>query len=115
MSRLEVVNGETRVVMKFARSIAPIQVAVFPLLKDERLVEKAKEVYESLKNKYAVEFDNKGNIGKMYRRQDEIGTPYCITIDHQSIEDGTVTLRDRDTMEQVRVKIEELESKLQLD
>jgi glycyl-tRNA synthetase len=108
----EEVNGETRVVMKFAKSIAPVQVAVFPLLKDETLVSKAKEVYQKLKDNYTVEFENKGNIGKMYRRQDEIGTPYCITIDHQTLEDGTVTLRDRDTMEQERVKVEEIESKL---
>lgn len=108
----EEVNGETRVVMKFNKSIAPVYVAVFPLLKDEQLVSKAREVYALLKPNFACEFENKGNIGKMYRRHDEIGTPYCITVDHQTLEDGTVTLRDRDTMQQERVKIEELESKL---
>jgi len=108
----EEVNGETRVVMKFDKSIAPVYVAVFPLLKDEQLVSKAKEVYALLRPNFTCEFENKGNIGKMYRRHDEIGTPYCVTIDHQTLEDGTVTLRDRDTMQQERVKIEELEGKL---
>lgn len=104
------VNGETRVFLKFKPEIAPYQYAVFPLLKNKPdLVAKAREVYESLKKKgVRVMFDDNGNIGKRYRRQDEIGTPYCITIDFDSLEDGTVTVRDRDTAEQKRVSIEEL-------
>lgn len=104
------VNGETRVFLKLKPEIAPYQYAVFPLLKNKPdLVSKAKEVYEILKNKGArVMFDDNGNIGKRYRRQDEIGTPHCITIDFDTLEDNTVTVRDRDTGEQKRVKIEEL-------
>jgi len=103
-------EGKSRVVMKFAPSVAPVKVAVFPLQKDEKLQEKAREVYEMLKVGLndVVEFDDSGNIGKRYRRHDEIGTPYCITVDYDSLEDNTVTVRDRDTMEQERVKVEEL-------
>jgi len=103
-------NGETRVFLKFKSEIAPYQYAVFPLLKNKPdLVAKAKEVYEQIKKSGArVIFDDNGNIGKRYRRQDEIGTPFCVTIDFDSLEDNTVTVRDRDTGEQKRVKIEEL-------
>lgn len=105
----EEVNGETRVVMKFPKHLAPIKVAVFPLLKNRpELVAKAREVYSSLKADFMCEFDDNGNVGKRYRRQDEIGTPFCITVDFDSLEDSAVTVRDRDTMKQDRVKIEEL-------
>mgnify|MGYP000271206777 CR=1 FL=1 len=105
-------NGEKRVYLKFKSSIAPIKVAVFPLLKNKPdLVAKAREVYEMIRKEIPqIMFDDNGNIGKRYRRQDEIGTPNCITIDFDTLEDDTVTLRDRDTGEQKRVKIEEIVS-----
>jgi glycyl-tRNA synthetase len=108
------VNGEKRVFLKLAKGLAPYMVAVSPLLKNKQeLVDKAKEVFIQLKKEIPnIVWDDNGNIGKRYRRQDEIGTPYCVTIDFQSLEDGTVTLRDRDTTEQKRVKIEELFSNI---
>ena len=107
----EEVDGEKRTVLKLAPSLAPIKIAVFPLLKNKPdLVNKAKEVFDQLKQDYMCEFDDNGNIGKRYRRQDEIGTPYCLTIDFDTLEDQTVTVRDRDTMEQNRIKIDELET-----
>lgn len=104
------VNGDKRVYMKFPEHLAPVKYAVSPLLKNKpELVAKAREVYEALKKKHgAVMWDDNGNIGKRYRRQDEIGTPHCVVIDFQTLEDGTVTVRDRDTTEQTRVSIEEL-------
>ena len=105
------VNGEKRVVMKFPEHLAPVKYAVSPLLKNKpELVEKAREVYALLKKKHgAVMWDDNGNIGKRYRRQDEIGTPYCVVIDFETIEgDGTVTIRNRDTTEQRRVSIDAL-------
>lgn len=102
-------DGSERVVMRFPKYLAPIKVAIFPLLKNKpELVAKAKEIYDSLKMDFMCEFDDNGNIGKRYRRQDEIGTPYCITVDFETLEDQSVTVRDRDTMEQKRFKIEEL-------
>lgn len=101
-------NGSTRTVMKFPKDIAPIKLAIFPLQKDENLQVKAQDLYKNFLGKISVEFDNSGNIGKMYRRQDEIGTPYCVTVDYQTLEDNTVTVRDRDTMEQNRVSINDL-------
>ncbi len=111
----EEVDGETRVVLKFDPRLAPIKVAIFPLLKNKpELVKKAEEVYADLSSEYMCEFDDNGNIGKRYRRQDEIGTPYCVTIDFDTIEkDNSVTVRDRDTMEQTRVKLEELKEYLE--
>lgn len=114
----EVGEGDTRVVLKFPRKLAPVQVAVFPLLKNKpELVVKAREVYDELKKTFRVEFDDNGNVGKRYRRQDEIGTPYCVTIDFDTLGQGegsdlkdTVTVRDRDTMGQERVRIGELKS-----
>jgi len=109
----EEVNGETRTVLKFPYSIAPVKVAIFPLVRNKpELVEKAKEIFNELKALYNCEFDDNGNVGKRYRRQDEIGTPYCITIDYDTLEKGDVTVRDRDTMKQERVKIDELEKYL---
>jgi glycyl-tRNA synthetase len=103
-------EADVRIVMKFPPKIAPIQIAVFPLLKNKPvLVEKAKEIFNTLKKTWACEFDDNGNVGKRYRRQDEIGTPYCLTVDFDTIEkDNTVTVRDRDTMQQERIKIEDL-------
>lgn len=103
-------NGETRVYLALPKHLAPIKFAVSPLLKNKpELVEKARQVYSALKKKYgAVMWDDNGNIGKRYRRQDEIGTPKCIVIDFQTLEDGTVTVRDRDTTEQQRVNIDEI-------
>ena len=106
----EETNGEKRVVLKIDPRIAPVKMAVSPLLKNKpELVEKAQEVYKKMKQKYgSVIWDDNGNIGKRYRRQDEIGTPKCVTIDFQTLEDDTVTVRDRDTTEQNRCKIDEL-------
>lgn len=104
-------GGEKRVYMKFSPKVAPVKIAVFPLLKNKPvLVEKAREVYMALKKEFgAVEFDDNGNIGKRYRRQDEIGTPFCVTVDFDTIEKGAgVTIRDRDTGKQERIAEAEL-------
>jgi glycyl-tRNA synthetase len=106
-------GGEKRIYLKFNPLVAPIKVAVFPLLKNKpQLVEKAREVYKTLKKEFgAVMFDDNGNIGKRYRRQDEIGTPFCVTIDFDTVEkDQCVTVRDRDTGKQERVEISKIES-----
>lgn len=98
-----------RLVLKLPKKLAPIKVAVFPLLKNKPdLVEKAREIFDLLKKDMMCEFDDNGNIGKRYRRQDEIGTPYCVTVDFESLEDGKVTVRDRDTGDQERVDIKDL-------
>jgi len=102
-------NGETRVVLRLKPELAPVKFAVFPLLKNKpELVDRAREVFLELSKKYPCEWDDNGNIGKRYRRQDEIGTPKCIVIDFETLEDDTVTVRDRDTTEQSRVAISEL-------
>ena len=104
-------NGEKRVYLALPEHLAPVKIAVSPLLKNKpELVEKAREVYTQLAkaNPGRVMWDDNGNIGKRYRRQDEIGTPHCVVIDFQTLEDGTVTVRERDTTEQRRVKVEEL-------
>ena len=101
-------EGE-RVVLKLPIKLAPYKVAIFPLLKNKpELVEKAKTIYLELKKDFTVAFDDRGNIGKRYYSQDEIGTPYCVTVDFQTLEDNTVTLRNRDTMAQERIKISDL-------
>jgi glycyl-tRNA synthetase len=107
---IDEVVGEQRHVLKLKPSLAPYKAAVFPLLKNKpELVDKAREVYAMLKKELgAVMWDDNGNIGKRYRRQDEIGTPHCITIDFQTLEDNTVTIRDRDTAEQTRTNIDEV-------
>ncbi len=106
----EEVDGEKRIILKLNKELAPIKAVVSPLLRNKpELVEKAKEVFEALSQTQMCEYDDNGNIGKRYRRADEIGVPKCITIDFQTLEDDTVTVRDRDTMEQVRVKIEDIE------
>ena len=108
------INDEKRIVLHFPPKLAPVKIAVFPLLQNKpKLVKKAREIYLSLKKNLAhfnglIKFDDNGNIGKRYRRQDEIGTPYCVTIDFDTLQDDTVTVRDRDTMKQERVKIKNL-------
>ncbi|MCR4274787.1 MAG: glycine--tRNA ligase [Candidatus Campbellbacteria bacterium] len=104
--REETVEGEVRVVLGLSASIAPYHMAVLPLMKKDGLSEKAQEVYKELSKNHRVLYDESGSIGKRYRRQDEIGTLLCITIDHQTLEDGTMTVRDRDTMKQERVTLE---------
>ena len=104
----EIAEGDTRTVLHLHPALAPFKVAVLPLSK--KLSEKAEEVYTQLSKKFMCDYDVAGSIGKRYRREDEIGTPYCVTVDFDTLEDNTVTVRDRDTMEQVRVKIDELEA-----
>jgi len=104
----EDVNGEIRVVLKFDKRIAPVKVAVLPLSKKEELSGPAKEIWKTLSKKMFVEYDDTQSIGKRYRRQDEIGTPYCVTVDFDTLNDNAVTVRDRDTMEQVRIPIADL-------
>ncbi len=107
----EIKPGEMRTVLKLHPRLAPYIAAVFPLLSNKpELVKKAREIYESLRKDFSVAWDERGNIGKRYRTQDEIGTPYCLTVDFDSLEDGLVTVRDRDTMQQERVKISDLNS-----
>jgi glycyl-tRNA synthetase len=117
MSEAYAEEGEgdnSRIVLKFPPVIAPVKVAVFPLLKNKpELVAKARELYESLKEEWKCEFDDNGNIGKRYRRQDEIGTPYCVTVDFDTLENAEVTVRDRDTMQQEKIKTENLINYLQ--
>ena len=103
----EIAEGDTRTVLHLHPALAPYKVAVLPLSK--KLSEKAEEVYSKLSKKFMCDYDAAGSIGKRYRREDEIGTPYCVTVDFDTLEDNTVTVRDRDTMEQVRVNINDLE------
>ncbi len=106
-------KGERRAVLKLDKRLAPVKAAIFPLLKNKpELVEKAKKIHDILKMKFMCEFDDNGNIGKRYRRQDEIGTPCCVTVDFETLSDNSVTVRDRDTMEQKRIAIEKLEEYL---
>lgn len=107
----EIAEGDVRTVLHLHPALAPYKVAVLPLSK--KLSEKAEEIYSSLSKKFMCDYDEAGSIGKRYRREDEIGTPYCVTIDFDTLEDNCVTIRDRDTMEQVRVKIDELEAWIQ--
>jgi glycyl-tRNA synthetase len=105
---------EARTVMRFAPCMAPVKVAVFPLLKNKPdLVSKARGVFEDLRSRWPAFYDQTGAIGRRYRRQDEVGTPYCVTIDFDTLDDDTVTIRDRDSMEQQRMKISELPAFLQ--
>ena len=99
-------NGDSRVVMHFHPAIAPYKVAILPLQKN--LSEKANEVYSVLAKNFMCTYDEAGSIGKRYRRQDEIGTPFCITVDFDTLENNSVTIRSRDTMEQIRLNIDEL-------
>ena len=106
----EEVNGEKRVVLKLKPELAPYRMAVSPLLKNKpELVNKAQDVYAMLRKEFGnVMWDDNGNIGKRYRRQDEIGTPFCITVDYETLGDGSVTARERDSMRQERVQADRL-------
>ncbi|MCW3023602.1 MAG: glycine--tRNA ligase [Conexibacter sp.] len=104
----EDLDGETRTVLKLHPRLAPVKVAVLPLVKKDGQPELAAELHTALKRRMQAEYDEGGSIGKRYRRQDEIGTPWCVTIDHQSLEDRTVTIRDRDTLAQERVPIDDV-------
>ncbi len=101
-------GGDSRVVLRLPAALAPIKLAVLPLLKKDGLPEKAREIIDSLKFDFKCQYDEKDSIGKRYRRQDAIGTPYCVTVDHQTLEDGTVTIRHRDSMLQERISIDKL-------
>ena len=103
-------NGESRIVLKIPSFLAPIKAAVLPLTKKDGMPQKAREIMKKLQSNFNCQYEEKDSIGKRYRRQDAIGTPYCITVDHQSLEDNTVTLRDRDAMSQCRVNIQKLNS-----
>ncbi len=105
----EKVKDGSRVVLKFHPNVAPVKVAIFPLARNKpELVDLARKIFDQLKGKYRAMYDDTGSIGKLYRRQDEIGTPFCLTVDFDSLTDGAVTVRDRDTMKQERVKIDQL-------
>ena len=101
-------NGETRTVLRLPAALAPVKLAVLPLVKKDGMPEKAREIIDDLKFHFNCQYEEKDSIGKRYRRQDAIGTPYCVTVDGDTLKDDTVTLRFRDTMEQKRVKISEL-------
>ncbi len=115
----ENVEGRDRVLLRLHPRLAPVKVAVLPLVNKDGQPEKARAIYEELRERMTAEFDTGGSIGKRYRRQDEIGTPWGITVDHQTMEDDTVTLRDRDSLEQIRIPIaqvaDELEGRLKAD
>ena len=102
-------DNEERIVLKLDKRLSPVKIAIFPLFKKEELLEPARKIWKDLSKKYFCEFDTSGSIGKRYRRQDEIGTPFCITFDYDSVNDESVTVRDRDTMEQERVLIKDLQ------
>ena len=102
-------DGSKRAVLRLPPSLAPYQAAVFPLVKKDGLPEEARKIFDELKFDFNCFYDEKDAIGKRYRRQDAIGTPYCITVDHQSLEDGQVTVRDRDSMDQERVAVAAIE------
>ncbi len=104
----EEVEGRTRNVLSLHPRLAPVKVAVLPLVRKEGMDDKAREIFETIRHKIGAEYDEKGAIGKRYRRQDEIGTPWCVTVDGETAEDGTVTLRERDSLEQSRVPVEGL-------
>ena len=97
-----------RTVLRLSPKLAPTKVAIFPLFKKQGMPEMARKIYDDLHTHFATFYDDGGSIGKRYRRQDEAGTPYAITVDHDSVEDGTVTLRDRDTLVQIRVSADQL-------
>jgi glycyl-tRNA synthetase len=113
----EEVHGEQRVVLKLSPKIAPITCAVYPLVNKDGLPEISDKIFTEIQTEFSAFFDQGGSIGRRYRRQDEAGTPYGITIDHQTLEDNTVTLRDRDTMKQIRIPadkvLDELKNRLQ--
>ena len=104
----ELENGSTRTVLKLPAILAPVKAAILPLVKKDGLPEIARKIIDDLKWDFNVTYDEKDAVGRRYRRQDAAGTPFCITVDHDTLEDDSVTIRDRDTMEQKRVKISEL-------
>jgi glycyl-tRNA synthetase len=106
------IGGEPRTVMRFHPRLAPIKAAIFPLVNKENMPEKAYALYRELKSEFAVFYDDKGAVGRRYRRQDEAGTPYGITIDGQTLQDDTVTFRDRDTTRQWRVPLRKVSDEL---
>jgi len=108
----ESVGDEERVVMKISKRIAPVQIAILPLMKKDGMAEYAKDIFNTLSKDFVCQYDESASIGKRYRRQDEIGTPYAITVDHDSLKDHTVTVRDRDTMEQERIEVANLKDYL---
>ncbi len=104
-------GGEKRVVLGLHPALAPVKAAILPLVNNKPEISAlSRQVFKTLQNRYAVEYDTSGAIGRRYRRADEAGTPYCITIDHNSLIDHSVTVRDRDSMEQTRVKVDELQA-----
>jgi len=105
-------DQEVRIVLKIPPQIAPVKLAVLPLTKKDKLPERAREILKSLQLNFSCQYEEKDSIGKRYRRQDAIGTPYCITVDHETLEDNTITLRNRDDMSQERIKVSELKSKI---
>ena len=105
-------GGEKRTVLRLPAALAPVKLAILPLVRKDGLDDKARAIYDELKFDFNCQLDEKDSIGKRYRRQDAIGTPFCVTVDHQTMEDGTVTLRHRDSMEQERVAIAELSQRL---
>jgi glycyl-tRNA synthetase len=109
----EEVEGRQRVVLRLHPRLAPVKVAVLPLVNKDGQPEIAREIYEDVRARMPAEYDTGGSIGKRYRRQDEIGTPFGVTVDHQTMEDDTVTLRDRDTLEQDRVPVGELAAEIE--
>jgi glycyl-tRNA synthetase len=108
------IGGEVRTVLRLHPRLAPYKVAILPLSKKETLTPLAREIFENLGERYMIDYDDTQSIGKRYRRQDEIGTPLCITVDFDSLEDGSVTIRDRDTTDQVRVPIVDLENQIRI-
>ena len=108
-------DGSSRTVLKFPKILAPKKVAVLPLLKKDGLPELSKQILEEFKWDYNCVYDEKDAIGRRYRRQDALGTPYCLTVDHQSLEDGTITIRDRDTMKQQRLTVQEVKNKIKTE
>lgn len=106
----DVVQNETRVVLRFHPAIAPVKVAVLPLSRNEKLAPLSREIYNQVRRRFMTQFDDAQSIGRRYRRQDEIGTPFCVTVDFQSLEDNQVTIRERDSTTQVRVRIDDLEN-----
>ena len=105
----DTIDGEPRKILRFHPAVAPVKVAVYPLVKNKpEIIQIARDLFEKLQMRYNCEWDTSGTIGKRYRRSDENGTPYCITVDYESITDGSVTVRDRDTTQQTRMKISDL-------
>ena len=106
--REEEVKGETRKVIRLDPRIAPVKVAVFPLVNRDGMPELSHKIEDDLRKSYKTFYDDKGAVGRRYRRQDEIGTPFCVTVDSQTLEDQTVTIRERDSMEQIRLASDQL-------